>query len=565
MQDAEGCVASSTGTVQEPTLVNVNVIDTNATCSDSNGVIVINATGGPSELNGITGAYVYSIDGGNTFFNSNTFTGLPSGTYGIVVRDTNYTYNDSTYCSGQDNVDLGSNSDVTTTMSSTNESCFGVADGTATVTATSAAGGFTYVWSQTPPGSTIGGNNRTVTGLSGNVFDVDGNATLDTNFYYIVTVTDADGCTAVDTAYIIQPDSIQVLASALQDVSCHDGNDGSVMATPIGRDRDAVTYAWNNGGVNDTLTNLSTMGADSMAYIVVITDSAGCTATDTVFINQPVDRITGDMSGSTVSCTDSTNGVITINSLSGGTPFNSADGYLFSMALNGLYGPSSVLSDGYGAGVYTVYVQDANGCIDSIENIVIRDTVDYEVTAYMDQTIDLGDSVTLYGAVNSTDIDSSLVTWTSLDPSSGITNLIATGPQALQGITVDSIYNDMIYILALNNGCGDTSQVYIEVNKIQTVYVPNAFSPNGDGNNDVFTIYGSKDVRSIKSLTIFDCWGELVHESGNFPPSSTDLNHGWDGTLNGKPMNPGVFVYYAEVELVDGTVVVRKGDLTLVK
>ena len=64
---------------------------------------------------------------------------------------------------------------------------------------------------------------------------------------------------------------------------------------------------------------------------------------------------------------------------------------------------------------------------------------------------------------------------------------------------------------------------------------------------------------------VFDRWGELVHSTQNFPASSLDPSHGWDGRFQGKNVNPGVYVYYAEIQMMDGSVSTRKGDLTLLR
>ncbi len=572
VQDAAGCTATATATVVEPDSILVAIDDQNATCANSDGVIIINATGGPSETNGVTGNYLYSIDGGTTFGAQDTFRNLPSGFYDVVVRDASLQG-----CTGQTNVDLGTNSDVVTEITTTPQSCGGIgpdADGTATVTATSAAGGFTYVWTQQPSVvSPVISTTQTAANLNGNVVvNADGTRDTVSGFLYIVSVTDAAGCTAIDTAYVEKPDELNITASLLQDVSCYGGTDGMATVEVQGRATTAVTYAWSTLDTNnivstlDTVTNLSILpiGADSTQFIVIVTDSAGCRAADTVTVAQP-EPIVVIMSGSTVNCVDSLDGIISIDSLSGGTALPTASGYEFGFELDGPYGSSSVLTQGLGAGIYTVYVRDANGCVDSAQNVIIRDTIDYVVTAFQDQTIDLGETVTLYGSVNSAGIDSSLVTWSALDPSTGIITQLGQGAGALEEFTPPVFYDNMTFILDLNNGCGDTAQVNIEVNKVRSVYVPNAFSPNGDGNNDVFTIYGSTDVSRIKKLMIFDRWGELVHEAEDFDPNSTSYGEGWDGTLRGKPMNPAVFIYYTEIEMVDGTVVVRKGDLTLVK
>jgi gliding motility-associated-like protein len=95
------------------------------------------------------------------------------------------------------------------------------------------------------------------------------------------------------------------------------------------------------------------------------------------------------------------------------------------------------------------------------------------------------------------------------------------------------------------------------------VYVPSAFSPNNDGTNDFFTIYGTPTVRRVKSFKVFSRRGDMVFERYDFPANVE--TKGWDGTLDGKYMNPAVFVWIADVEFVDGTVGRFKGDVTLVK
>ncbi|MBN8678539.1 MAG: gliding motility-associated C-terminal domain-containing protein [Chitinophagales bacterium] len=94
--------------------------------------------------------------------------------------------------------------------------------------------------------------------------------------------------------------------------------------------------------------------------------------------------------------------------------------------------------------------------------------------------------------------------------------------------------------------------------------MPNIFSPNGDGENEGFTVFAEwSGVRSVKTLQIFSRWGEQIFVRENFPPNDPAL--GWDGRFKGVEMNPGVFVYYALVELVNGQEVVYKGDVTLMR
>jgi gliding motility-associated-like protein len=103
--------------------------------------------------------------------------------------------------------------------------------------------------------------------------------------------------------------------------------------------------------------------------------------------------------------------------------------------------------------------------------------------------------------------------------------------------------------------------VYVEEGA--AVYVPNAFSPNGDNINDVFTLYPGPQVLNIKSFLVFDRWGETVYRYESAAPGEPAM--GWDGTHRGRLMNPAVFTWFAEIELVNGAVKILQGDVNLVR
>jgi gliding motility-associated-like protein len=90
------------------------------------------------------------------------------------------------------------------------------------------------------------------------------------------------------------------------------------------------------------------------------------------------------------------------------------------------------------------------------------------------------------------------------------------------------------------------------------------FSPNNDGLNDIFFISGNeKQITKIKRFMVFNRWGEALYEAIDFLPN--DPSKGWDGCFKNETMNPGVFVYFAEVEYIDGWVETFKGDVTLIR
>jgi gliding motility-associated-like protein len=101
------------------------------------------------------------------------------------------------------------------------------------------------------------------------------------------------------------------------------------------------------------------------------------------------------------------------------------------------------------------------------------------------------------------------------------------------------------------------------VRKDRAVYIPNAFSPNGDGNNDIFYIHTGQEVASINIFKIYNRWGEVVYELNNFFANAPD--QGWDGRFRGDFLNPGVFIYYAEVLFKDGRIELLKGDVMISK
>jgi gliding motility-associated-like protein len=112
-------------------------------------------------------------------------------------------------------------------------------------------------------------------------------------------------------------------------------------------------------------------------------------------------------------------------------------------------------------------------------------------------------------------------------------------------------------------GCEKSMTIRIVLKEKNSVFVPNVFTPNGDGRNDLIYVFSDGSVPLIERFMIFDRWGELVFVAGNFPPNSPQF--GWDGTLNNQEMNPQVFVYSLTYKDALGNVVQRSGDFTLLR
>ncbi|MBL7727994.1 MAG: gliding motility-associated C-terminal domain-containing protein, partial [Dinghuibacter sp.] len=120
------------------------------------------------------------------------------------------------------------------------------------------------------------------------------------------------------------------------------------------------------------------------------------------------------------------------------------------------------------------------------------------------------------------------------------------------------------YVVRATNAGGcfaeDTVTVFVLCNN-QNFFVPNTFSPNGDGMNDVFFPRG-KGIERIRSMVIYNRWGERVFEKREFPVN--DPSAGWDGRVNGKKGNSDVYTYFIEIVCENNLLIPYKGNVTLV-
>ncbi|MBS0031972.1 gliding motility-associated C-terminal domain-containing protein [Chitinophaga sp. 22321] len=111
--------------------------------------------------------------------------------------------------------------------------------------------------------------------------------------------------------------------------------------------------------------------------------------------------------------------------------------------------------------------------------------------------------------------------------------------------------------------CTDTATVHIKTFTNFGISMPNAFTPNGDGQNDWFYVIGSWDIKQLRDFHIYNRLGNVVFEAHNTP--ANDRSYGWDGNVNGKPSPMGTYVYFATVEFLDGTTQLVKGTVTLIR
>jgi len=223
-------------------------------------------------------------------------------------------------------------------------------------------------------------------------------------------------------------------------------------------------------------------------------------------------------------------------------------------SINGQDFISGGFIDSLTSGTDTLWVLDGNGCLFSFE-FEIGQPEPISILATTVVEIQLGSSVQISAIVQPAGGTYSFA-WS---PAGGLSCWDCPDP-FVQGI------DSTVYTLTVTDEVGCEAQAFITVivdKDIIRVYIPNIFSPNGDGKNDLFTVFGGPEVKGIRSLKIFDRWGEKIFERSQF--AANQLSMGWDGTFRGKKMNPGVFAYLAEIEIVDGQILTYEGTLSLIR
>lgn len=204
-------------------------------------------------------------------------------------------------------------------------------------------------------------------------------------------------------------------------------------------------------------------------------------------------------------------------------------------------------------GQFQLTVQDAEGC-QYMETVEIPNVPELIVELAQEVEVELGDTYQIEALVNIPEFLLDTIFWS---PNENLSCSDCLDPVAfpLQSTTYQILVTDQ-------NGCPATAKILLRVDKNRRVYIPNAFSPDSDGVNDRFLIYAKEGlVRNISNFQIFNRWGGKVFEVSNAQPN--DPFFGWDGMDKGEIVNPAVFIYFAEIEFIDGEKRIYKGDVTV--
>ncbi len=412
--------------------------------------------------------------------------------------------------------------------------CHGDENGTLLFTLQNGTPPFNYNWSNiTSP--TIGGTGSTYLFTDILIENIPAGI-------YEINIVDSFGDDIVFIQEVIDPSVLTLSIYAIYfngtNLTCYQANDGTATVTGNGGVPE-YSFLWSNNETETTITNLSAGN-----YEVIVTDANGCTEIGNVILTEPnpLEFIADYINPN---CDGLETGIIQLDSIWGGTP-------PYSFALdNNLYTPSDIFQN-LSSGTYDYSVLDANGCFADTSASLYEPDIPILFLGD-DLEIDLGCNVLITATTNNTTLVD--ISWTNVDNSLECDSCLETYAASV---------NNTEYILTVTSidDCSTSDSIIVNVNKIRDVFIPNAFSPNGDGYNDFFFVNANKSVAVIKDLKVFNRWGALMYEGTDLP--ANQAQSGWDGFFKGELVNSGVYVWMASIEYLDGEVLLMSGDVTIV-
>ena len=504
--DANDCEISETILLTNPAPIELSFQQTDVSCFDGNdGAASVMATGA-------VGNPMYNWSNNNATPDNNNLT---AGEYCLTISDENG-------CEAEDCITINQPSVLVLTLTPDNVSCDETDDGAIDLMIQGGVSPYDYSWS----------NSAT-----------DEDLTNLTTGDYSVTVTDANDCEIQATTTVAKSEPLFSLDFNTIQPQCFGESTGSIDLSII-NPTNTFTYQWTGNNIQSAEQDITDIPAGS--YEVVVEDADGCEVAGLVELEQPA-ALLSNFVVTDVSCFGFEDGNIIVEGNGGTTP------YLFSTD-NGLNFQDEPFFINLTAGTYEVVLQDANGC-EYMETSTINEPEEIIITLEPLVEICLGDSYNVNASVNIPNTQIDTIIWSPLD-SLSCTDCLSF--QANPTFTTE-------YYLQINStdGCVVEDRMILIVDRRANVYVPNAFSPNEDGVNDSFMVFAKSNISQIKSLQVYSRWGEQVFSADNFPPN--DPTYSWDGTLDGEAMNPAVFTWIMEVELLDGEIEKRTGNVMLVR
>ena len=507
--DAYGCSEELSFNLSQPDILSNSVVESiSPTSNGLDGLIQINIIGGIGP---------YNIEWSNGLTDVLIIDNLDYGMYTYTIVDSNgcITFGEIIFAPEP----------LTYDLNLINNLCFGQCIGSIGLEISGGSTPYSFLWS---------------TGSQDNLLEqlCDG--------LYSVTIEDNLASSIIIDDILIDSPPLLNSLNVVTDETCIDFNDGTISLNVFGG-VPPYNYFLNGFTASNTVTDL-----EPGNYVYLVVDNFGCEYTNTVNINA-VDPITLDVTQQNINC-DNPSGQIEIVS-------NNINGY--EVLLNGnSYGSNNTISiNNLSAADYTIQYLINDDCIEDVENITILNEGLFEINFNPEVIkINLGEDFSINIAISDPGNIIQSIDWFSnsniqcdqFNEESFCTVLSGTSNQ-----------DDFITLITtLNNGCIYEYFIPIEVEIVTDLTIPNIFSPNGDGTNDVFTIKTNPSILEINSFSIYDRWGNRIFDQDNINPMTF---MGWDGRFNNNYVQPGVYVYSILLTFIDGQTKQLYGDLTIVK
>ena len=499
--DKLNCSLTQTFTITEPEKLFIHLEDTVALVfcdSASMGRALAVGTGGvqPYRFQWISGDTTPLIEG------------LYAGTYFVTLYDKNG-------CKDTVTFNVRDTSDMEVQYSSREVTCYGVCDGNALIQIITAASPYTILWKT---GEKVPYRDSLCAG------------------FYDVLVTDYQQCRRRVFPEVPDVERFNVNNLKIVHPYCFGMKDGSISLN-ISGGNPPYRYFWDGVEGGNVLSDLTKAGQ----YRLHITDRKDCEF-DTIFTLPPYDTLSKITRATDIPCSEACVGKAEIQVFGGVAP------YYYHWSDDEADMPQI---DSLCEGTYSVFVLDSNNCrIEAEVHIGIKPLLPDQVRAWADTTeIYRTQSVTLYG----TDLGVGFTyEWS---PEEGLSSTKGTKVRATPKDSI--IY---LYTVTDKYGCQKSDTLFIAVKDVFCIepylFVPNSFTPNGDGHNDILYVNGL--TLTEIDFAIYNRWGERVF-------ATTDPKMGWDGTYKGKDCEPAVYVYYLTATCIGGEKYVKKGNITLMK
>jgi len=525
-----GCTASSSVTVTQ---------DVATPTADAGPVDTLNCAtpdlqldgSGSSAGNGFS--YLWDAAPGNIFSGGNTLSPTINepGIYTLTVT------NDVNGCTATSQVEITLD-DVPPDVVVLTPAILTCKDGEVVIDATNTSIGsaFEYQWA-TQNGHIASGQNTLL-------------LTVDAPGLYILTIlNNENGCVGSATVNVLEDVVLpQADAGTAFELNCNLQEVTLQGNTDLANGLFAATWTTTSGSINSGPQSLNpVVDAPGIYNLEIVNTATGCSSTDQVLVTENVLQ-SFDYEATGPTCLNPS-GVLQFTAVQGGAaPFS------YSIN-NGQSFSSAPIFTSLSPGTYDLVVQDANDC-EITDLAYLSEPPEFLVSLEAQAVVQLGEGYQINALTTLPQSEIATIEWT---PSETL-----SCSDCLDPVATPVQQTDYEVVVTSKEGCTASAHIALFVRKNVDIYVPNAFSPNGDGINDIFLIYaGGNAVSEIKSFLVFSRWGESVFELYKFQPNIPQF--GWDGKYRSEPMNPAVFAWFAEVELIDGSTRLLEGDVTLMK